>query len=77
MLAQRTSHLLSALALFLSVGLTVAIPWDINSRSSMGSTTGGVMTYIEAMGRHDLGEMGFSRHLMGLPQGKRGFVIQS
>ncbi|KAJ2931734.1 hypothetical protein H1R20_g5353, partial [Candolleomyces eurysporus] len=40
----------------------------------MGSTNGGVMTYIEAMGRADLGEMGFTRHLMGLPQGQPGNV---
>ncbi|KAJ3522342.1 hypothetical protein NMY22_g11932 [Coprinellus aureogranulatus] len=65
---------LSMLAFLLSFGMAFALPWDIGSKGSISSTSGGILTHIEAMGPKQAHEMVYTRHLMGLPQGQPGNV---
>lgn len=69
MLSPSLTQMLSLFVFVLGFSLVSAVPWDISSRTSISSTSGGIMTHIEAMGPKHLSEMGYSRHLMGLPQG--------
>ncbi|KAF6762618.1 hypothetical protein DFP72DRAFT_876356 [Ephemerocybe angulata] len=64
MLSRTPKEMLAVVVLLLSMSLTMAVPWAGGLRSSIASTSGGIMTYIEAMGPHSLGE-GITRHLSG------------
>ncbi|TEB30263.1 hypothetical protein FA13DRAFT_1734102 [Coprinellus micaceus] len=74
MFSSSSTRILSLFTLILTIAFASAVPWDVGSRSSISSTSGGIITHIEAMGPRHMNEIGHTRHLMGLPRGVPGNV---